>query len=58
MLTSLLTRLAAKTHLADGEILQVTLNRKGFLKLQEVTQIPVVPTRAWQHFKPEQTSEE
>jgi hypothetical protein len=30
------TRLAAETHLADGEFLQVAVNREEYLKLQEL----------------------
>jgi hypothetical protein len=47
------TRLAAETHLADGEFLQVAVNKEEFLKLREKTRIPVVSKRDGQHFKPE-----
>ena len=46
MSTSLHTWLAAEMHLADGELLQVAVNRKEFLKL---------PKREGQKFKPECT---
>jgi hypothetical protein len=55
ILTSLHTRLAAETHLADGELLQVAANRKEFLKLRGRSRMPVVSTREGQHFKPEET---
>jgi len=42
MSTSLHTWLAAKTHLADGELLQVAVNRKEFLKLRGRSRIPVL----------------
>ena len=35
------TQLAAETHLADGEFLQISVNRE-FLKLRGRTRIPVV----------------
>jgi hypothetical protein len=50
---SLHTRLVAETHLADGEFLQVAVNREEFLKLRGRTRIPVVSKRNGQHFKPE-----
>jgi hypothetical protein len=37
--TSLLTWLVAETYLADGEILQVAINRVKFLKLRGRTRI-------------------
>jgi hypothetical protein len=40
--TSLRTRLAAETDLADGEFLEVALNREEFLKLRGRTRIPVI----------------
>jgi hypothetical protein len=46
-------RLAAETHLADGEFLQVAVNREEFLKLRGRTGIPVISKREWQYFKPE-----
>jgi hypothetical protein len=45
--------LAAETHLADGEFLQVAVNREEFLKLRGRTQIPVIFKRDGQHFIPE-----
>jgi hypothetical protein len=49
------TRLAAETHLADGEFLQVAVNREEFLKLRGRTRIPVVSKRDGRHFKTEYT---
>jgi hypothetical protein len=49
--TSLHTRLAVKTYLAGGELLQVTVNREEFLKLQVRTWIPVISKREGQHFE-------
>jgi hypothetical protein len=46
------TRLAAVTHRADGEFLQVAVNREEFLTLREGTRIPMVSKRDGQHFKP------
>jgi hypothetical protein len=48
------TRLVAETHLADGEVLQVAVNREQFLKLRRKTQMPVVPKTVGQYFNPEQ----
>jgi hypothetical protein len=45
ILMSLHTQLAAETHLADGEFLQVAVNREEFLKLRGRTQMPVVSKR-------------
>jgi hypothetical protein len=45
------TRLVAATHTADGELLQVAVNREEFLKLQERTRVPVLSKRDRQHFK-------
>jgi hypothetical protein len=39
---SLHVRLAAETDLADGEILEVALERGEFLKLRSRTPIPVI----------------
>jgi hypothetical protein len=51
---SLRTRLAAVTHRAVGEFLQVAVNREGFLTLREGgTRMPVVSKRDRQHFRPE-----
>jgi hypothetical protein len=47
------TRLAAETHLADGEFLQVAANREEFVKLRGKTRIPVASKTDGQHFKPE-----
>ena len=55
MSASLHTCLAAEMHLADGELLQVAVNRKEFLKLRGRTRIPVVSKTDGNHFKPEQT---
>lgn len=55
ILTSLHKRLAAETHLADGEFLEVTVNREEFLKLRRRTRIPVISKRGGQHIKPGQT---
>jgi len=49
MSTSLHTFLVAKTRLADGELLQVAVNRKEFLKLRERSIIQI----DGQHLKPE-----
>jgi hypothetical protein len=38
-------RLAAETHLADGEFLQVAVNRKEFIKLRGKTRKPVISKR-------------
>ena len=46
-------RLAAETHLADGECLQVAVYRVGFLKVRGRTRTPVVSKRDGQNFKPE-----
>ena len=46
------TWLAAETHLADGEFLQVAVNRKEFLKLRGRTRIPVVAKRDGKDLKP------
>jgi len=44
-------RLAAETHLADGEFLKVAVNREEFLKLWRRTGIPVISKRGGgQHF--------
>ena len=51
--TSLNNRLAAETHPADGELLQVAVNMEEFLKLRGRTRIPVVSQRNVQHFRPE-----
>jgi hypothetical protein len=48
------TRLAGDMHPADGEILQVALNREEFLKLRGRTRTPVVSSSEGQQFKPEQ----
>jgi hypothetical protein len=53
MLMALHTLLAAVTHLADGEFLQVAVNREEFLTLREGTRIPVVFKKDGQHFRPE-----
>jgi hypothetical protein len=53
ILASLHTRLAAETHLAHEECLQVAVKREEFLKLQGSTQIPVISKRDGQHFEPE-----
>jgi len=37
--------LAAETHLADGELLQVAVNREEFLKLRGRSRMPVVSKR-------------
>jgi hypothetical protein len=50
---SVQTRLAVETHLADGEFLQVAVNREEFLKLQARIRIPLLSKRDRQHFKPE-----
>jgi hypothetical protein len=47
--------LATETHLADGEFLEVAVNREEFLKLRGRTRIPVISKRDGQHIKPEQT---
>jgi len=41
--------LAAETHLADGELLQVAVNREEFLKLRGRIRIPVVSKRGGQY---------
>ena len=46
-------RLAAETHPADGELLQVAVNREELLKLRGRTRIPVITKRNGQHFRPE-----
>jgi hypothetical protein len=46
-------RLAAETHPAAGEVLQVAVNREEFLKLQRTTGIPVISQRGEQNFIPE-----
>jgi len=51
--TSWHKRLAAETHLADGEFLQVAVNREEFLKLWGTTGIEVISKRGGQIFKPE-----
>ena len=52
ILTSLHKWLAAETHLADGEFLEVAVNREEFLKLRRRTRVPVICNRDGQHFKP------
>jgi len=47
------TRLAAETHSADGEFLQVAVNREEFLKLLGRTRIPATAKRDGLHFKTE-----
>jgi hypothetical protein len=47
--------LAATTRLADGEFLQLSVNREEFQKLQERTGISVISRRDGKHFKPEAT---
>ena len=47
------TKLAAGTHPADGEFLQVAVNREEVLKFRERTGIPMLFKRDGQHFKPE-----
>jgi hypothetical protein len=42
MSKSLHTRLAAETHLADGEFLQVAINREEFLKLRGIIIIRII----------------
>jgi hypothetical protein len=42
--------LAAETHLADGEFLQVAVNREEYLKLQGRIGIPVISKRGGQNF--------
>jgi hypothetical protein len=49
------TRLAGDMHPADGEFLQVALNREEFMKLRRRTRIPVISGSDEQQFKPEQT---
>jgi hypothetical protein len=46
-------RLAAETHPADGELLQVAVKREEFPKLLGRTRIPVTAKRDGPHFKPE-----
>jgi len=46
-------RLAEETHLADGEVLQVAVNREKFLKLQGRTGLPVKSKRCGKNFIPE-----
>ena len=46
-------RLAAETHPADGEFLQVAVNREEFLKLLGRTRNLVTAKRDGLHFKPE-----
>ena len=55
ILTSFHKWLAAETHVADGEFLEVAVNREEFLKLRGRTRIPVISRREDQHFKPGQT---
>jgi hypothetical protein len=47
------TPLAAKTHSADGEFLQVAVNREELLTLLGRTRIPVTAKRDGLHFKTE-----
>jgi hypothetical protein len=47
---SLHTWLAAVTHPADGELLQVAVNKEEFLKLRRITRIPVISKRDGRHF--------
>jgi hypothetical protein len=44
---------AAETQLADGEFLEVAVNREEFLKLRGRTPVPVISKRESRHFKPE-----
>ena len=53
MWASLHMRLAAETQLANGEVLQVQVNRDEFLKLRGRTRMPVISKGDAQHFKPE-----
>jgi len=43
------TRLAAETHLADGQLHKIAVNREEFIKLQGRTGTPVVSKRDEQH---------
>jgi hypothetical protein len=52
---SLLTRLAAETHLLGGEFLQAAVNRVEFVKLRGRTRIPAGSKWDGQHCKQEQT---
>ena len=52
-LTSLNTRLAAKTHLAVEEFLRIAKNKEWCLKLHKGTLIPVASKRDGQYFRPE-----
>ena len=47
------TRLATETHPADGEFLQVAVNREEFFKLLGRTRILVTAKIGGLHFKPE-----
>jgi len=42
ILKTLHSRLAAETHLADGEFLKASVNLEEFLKLRGRTRIPVI----------------
>jgi hypothetical protein len=55
ILTSLHKWLAAETHLADGEFLEIAVNREELLKLRGRTRIPVTSKRDGQRIKPGQT---
>jgi len=50
---SLHKRLAAETHLADGECLKVSLNREEFVKLLGRTGMPAISKRDGQCLKHE-----
>jgi hypothetical protein len=53
--TTVHTRLAADTHLADREFLRAAVNREEFLKLRGRTRISVISKRDGLHLEPEYT---
>ena len=46
-------QLATETHLADGQSLQVAVNREEFLKLRGRPRIPAIYKTDGKNFKPE-----
>jgi len=50
MSTTLNTKFATETNLADGDLVRGMENREGILKLRKITRIPVASKDVRRHF--------